>query len=528
MELYLLILLPIFTSLFLYLIPSKITNILSATVYLAVLTFSLNIFYRVRFLGETITTGQSDNFLGITLYCDQITAVFLVLVSFLFFCMFLYASVHDKANKLFSFLFTVLEGLVMLIFLSDDLFNIFVAIEVSAIVCAILIMFKRESRSIYDGLVYLLINIIGMLFLLLGIGSIYRQLGVLDLSAIAEAVSQRSAEELSLSFALLITGVLLKCAIFPLHFWLPTAHGTPGAPTVVSAILSGVYVKSGIYLFMRVEGIFGEIFPLSDLFFWLGVITSVAGIVMAVCQNDIKLILAYHTISQIGLIIAGLSAENEYVEAGAVLHIINHAIFKSLLFLAAGMIIKKYNTRNIYKIKGVLRSVPLAGIAVVCGILGITGAPFFNGSISKYFIGQTTDLLSTVLFTIINFGTILSFVKFKSMLLGKKQELPFVYDFSSTAVILTLSALCLFTGIFAEPFLYLVLGVPLNIGVSGYISKTAVWAASFVVAVLFYEKIIKKNKRIIGGIDFTVDLNTMVISIGSGFILIMGYLFFAV
>ncbi len=528
MELYLLILLPILASLFLYLIPSKITNILSIGVYLAVLIFASSIFIRVRFMGITISTSQTDSFLGITLYCDHIAAVFLVLVSFLFLCMFLYASVHDKANKLFSFLFTVLEGLVMLIFLSDDLFNIFVAIEVSAIVCAILIMFKRESRSIYDGLVYLLINIIGMLFLLLGIGGIYRQLGVLDLSAIAAAVQSRPPEELTLSFALLITGVLLKCAIFPLHFWLPTAHGTPGAPTVVSAILSGVYVKSGIYLFMRIEGIFGEIFPLSDLFFWLAVITSIAGIIMAVCQNDIKLILAYHTISQIGLIIAGLSVDNEYVQAGAVLHIVNHAIFKSLLFLAAGMIIKKYNTRNIYKIKGVLRSVPLAGIAIICGIFGITGAPFFNGSISKYFIGQTTDLLSTLIFTVINFGTILSFVKFKSMLFGKKRTLPFVYDFSSTAVILTLSALCLLTGIFAEPFLFFVLGIPLNIGVSGYISKTAVWAASFILAILFYEKIIKKSARIKVGIDFTVDLNTMAVCIGGGFMVIIGYLFIAV
>ncbi len=479
-------------------------------------------------MGITITTSVHDDFLGITLYCDHIAAVFLVLVSFLFLCMFLYASVHDKANKLFSFLFTVLEGLVMLIFLSDDLFNIFVAIEVSAIVCAILIMFKRESRSIYDGLVYLLINIIGMIFLLLGIGGIYRQLGVLDLSAISAVVSTRPPSELILSFALIITGVLLKCAIFPLHFWLPTAHGTPGAPTVVSAILSGVYVKSGIYLFMRIEGIFGEIFPLTDLFFWLGVITSIVGIIMAVCQSDIKLILAYHTISQIGLIIAGLSTENEYVQSGAVLHIINHAIFKSLLFLAAGMIIKKYNTRNIYKIKGVMRSIPLAGIAVICGILGITGAPFFNGSISKYFIGQTSDLLSTILFTIINFGTILSFVKFKSMLTGKKQDLPFVYDLSSTAVILTLSALCLITGIFAEPFLFLVLGVPLNIGISGYISKTAAWAACFLIALIFYDKLLKKNKALRAGIDFTVDLTTMAFCIGFGFMVILGYLFIVV
>ncbi len=524
MELYLIIVLPIFAALFFYLIPHKIAITLSTLVYVAVFVFTLNIFYRVRFLGETLTTKHSDNFLGITLYCDETASVFLVLVAFLFLCMFLYTSVRERTDKLFSFLFTVLEGLVMLIFLSQDLFNIYVAIEVSAIVCAILIMFKRESRSIYDGLVYLLINIVGMLFFLLGIGMIYRQLGILDLDGIAAAIHTRSADELSLAFALLMTGTLLKCAIFPMHFWLPLAHGTPGAPTAVSAILSGVYVKSGIYLFMRMKEIFSDLFPVGELFFWMGVITSIAGIIMAICQNDIKLILAYHTISQIGLIIAGLSSNNDKVEAGAVLHIVNHAIFKSLLFLAAGILIKKYGTRNIYKINGVMKSIPLAGIAIASGILGITGAPFFNGSISKYFLAQTDTTLSTFLFTLINFGTILSFVKFGRVLFGPKRELSFTYDFFSTAVILTLSTLCLLSGIFAEPFLDFVLGVTLDIGLSGYISKTLIWAGSFIAAEVLYRKVLSRSARLKSGIDFTLDFNNIVLCLGGSFLIIMVYI----
>ncbi len=524
MELYLIVILPIFTSLFLYLIPHKITVTLTAFVYVAVFIFTLNIFYRVRFLGEILTTKSNDNFLGITLYCDETASVFLVLVSFLFLCMFLYTSVRERTDKLFSFLFTVLEGLVMLIFLSQDLFNIYVAIEVSAIVCAILIMFKRESRSIYDGLVYLLINIVGMLFFLLGIGMIYRQLGVLDLDSIANLIHTRSAQELSLAFALLMTGTLLKCALFPMHFWLPLAHGTPGAPTAVSAILSGIYVKSGIYLFMRMKEIFSELFPVGELFFWMGVITSLLGIIMAICQSDIKLILAYHTISQIGLIVAGLSTPSEKVVTGAVLHIINHAIFKSLLFLAAGILIKKYGTRNIYKIRGVMKTLPLVGVAIASGILGITGAPFFNGSISKYFLAQTDTSLTTIVFTLINFGTILSFVKFGRVLLGPKQKISFTYDFLSTTVILTLSALCLLTGIFAEPFSVFIIGTPLNIGISGYISKTFIWAASFFFAELLYRKILSNNTRLKSGIDFTTNFNTVVLCVGGTFLLIMVYI----
>ena len=173
MELYFLIILPIFTSLLLYLLPGKVTTWLGSFLYLAVFGVTVHLFYRVRFGGEIVTTGGSPDFLGISLYCDLTASVFLMLVGFLFLCVFLYTNLPVRVNKLYSFLFTVLEGLIMLIFLSRDLFNIYVAIEVSAICCGVLIMFKRESRSIYDGLIYLLTNITGMLFFLLGICLLY-------------------------------------------------------------------------------------------------------------------------------------------------------------------------------------------------------------------------------------------------------------------------------------------------------------------------------------------------------------------
>lgn len=518
MELYLLIVLPIFASLLLYLIPHKWTTYLSSFLYLAVFLVTLRLFYRVRFLGEIVSTHQGENFLGITLYCDLTAAIFLVLVAFLFLCIFLFANVREHADKLYSFLFTVLEGLIMLIFLSRDLFNIYVAVEVSAIVCAILIMFKRESRSIYDGLVYLLSNITGMLFFLLGIGMLYRQTGVLDFDGIAAAVSACDPKTLVLPYALLMTGAALKCALFPLHFWLPLAHGTPGAPTAVSAILSGVYIKSGVYLFLRLQALFSPAIDCAQFFFWAGVVSSIAGIVMAVCQSDIKLILAYHTVSQIGLIVAGLSFPSETVQAGALLHIMNHALFKSLLFLAAGMLIARYGTRNIYQIRGVLRSAPLAGAAIIAGVLGITGAPFFNGSISKYFLAQTDTSLASFCFLIINFGTILSFVKFGRVLFGEKRDIDFKYDFWSTAVVALLSVLCLLTGVFAAPLLKFVLDSPLKISASGYVTKTLIWAASFVLADLLYRKVLSRSARIKAGIDMTVDFNAVVLCTGAGFL----------
>lgn len=417
MELYLLIVMPIFASLLLFLIPGRVTTWLCTGIYGAVLAVTLYLFWRVRFAGEIISTKSGGSFLGITLYCDRTAAVFLVLVAFIFLCVFVYTHSPGQTNKMFSFLMTVLEGLVMLIFLSRDLFNIYVAVEVATIVCAILIMYKKESRSIYDGLVYLLTSMTGMLFFLLGIGMIYRQFGVLDFDGVAAVLAGGASGSVELPYALIMTGVCLKCAIVPMHFWLPLAHGTPSALSGVSALLSGIYVKSGIYLFVRVQDLFSPVIRTEEFFFWLGVITSIAGIIMAVCQCDIKLILAYHTISQLGLIIAGLSTGSAAAQAGAMLHIINHAMFKSLLFLSAGLLIAAYGTRNVYKIRGVFRQMPAVGMAVAAGILGITGAPFFNGSISKYLLAQGGSLADYA-FLVINFGTALSFVKFGRMLFG--------------------------------------------------------------------------------------------------------------
>lgn len=520
MELYFLIILPIFASLLLYLLPSRLTTWLSTGIYAAVFAVTVHIFYRIRFGGELLTTKTGPDFLGITLYCDLQASVFLILVAFLFLCIFLYTNLSVRVNRLYSFLITVLEGLIMLIFLSRDLFNIYVAVEVSTIACAVLIMFQKESRSIYDGLIYLLTNITGMLFFLFGIGLLYRQCGVLDFDGLKVSVSLQDKSRLLLPYVFLMTGVCMKCALFPMHFWLPAAHGTPGAPTAVSAMLSGLYIKSGVYLFIRLQDIFSPVFPMARFFFWAGIVTSLAGIVMAVCQCDIKLILAYHTISQIGLIIAGLSTAPEISRAGAMLHIVNHALFKSLLFLASGILISHYGTRNVYRIRGVMKHIPLAGTAITAGILGITGAPLFNGSISKYMLAKTDSFVADLCFFIINFGTILSFVKFGSMLFGGEKKQRVRIGGCPAFVLILLSALCFATGIFAGPFLDLFFDMPLHLGLLGYLSKAFLWAASFLLAWLFYKKVLCKIKRLKSGIDLSLDLNHIALCAGLGFLVL--------
>jgi len=255
-------------------------------------------------------------------------------------------------------------------------------------------------------------------FYLLGMGYLYKLTGTLDMDIAAKAVSQLDPSSLLLPYALIMTTISMKCALSPLFGWLPKAHGAPGAPSAVSAILSGLHIKSGIYLFIRFRHVFSAVHP-DEFFLVIGIITGIAGFILSLSQSDIKLILAYSTISQIGIIMTGLSLNNSYSYIGAVYHIVNHALFKSALFLSAGLISHTYHTREIDNVRGVFRRTPILGAATILAILGITGAPFFNGSVSKYFIASGAGRLVSGLLMFNNLGTITIFIKYSATLFGR-------------------------------------------------------------------------------------------------------------
>ncbi len=496
MILALLIFVPIPIALLTYLLNTKITRLIAGLLQLIVLSLSFYIFVFVRYGGGDIHlfAGSIDS-LSVHLVANNLSSLFVLLSAFIFTISFLYTLTRETTHGLFVFLLFSLQALIITAFLSDDIFNIYLVLEISSILCSMLILYNRTNRSLYDGLIYLLTNMVGMLFFLMGIGYLYKIFGELSLTKLAPLVSQVDKKQvLALPYAFLLTGVSLKCAFLPLHAWLPKAHGTPGAPAVVSAILSGVYVKCGIYLFMRIREMFLPVINTDSFFLVIGFATGLIGIVLALLQTDIKLILAYHTISQIGLILIGLSLGNEYALSGAILHIVNHAFFKSLLFLCAGILIKNYASRNVYAIRGVFKQMPVLSMSLIAGILGITGAPFFNGSISKYFIqAGGTEALAQGLIVSINIGTALSFVKFGSMLFGKTKKNDFEKnDIPSAIALLILSLACLFTGVFGEEFMSVVLGYSYSIDLSGYISKAIVWLASIAFAVFVYKFIFSK------------------------------------
>jgi multicomponent Na+:H+ antiporter subunit D len=371
-----------------------------------------------------------------------------------------------------------------------------VLIEVLTVVVAVMIMFLRDKRSVYDGMLYLMVNTVAVLFYLLGTGTLYKLTGVLDIDAAAASVHVLGKDRFLLPMALIMTALSLKCALMPLFSWLPKAHSAPGAPTVVSAVLSGLHIKSSLYLFIRMTELFWEVIP-SGFFLAVGVITGIAGFLLALAQSDIKLILAYHTISQIGMIMIGLSLGDDYSYTGSVYHMINHSLFKSALFLCAGIIARAYGTRDIYKLRGVLRRMPWIGAATIMAVLGITGTPLFNGSISKYFIMSDAGIMVTGAIIFINLGTIISFIKYSSMLFGEAGAQREKVEWCKQAVVAVLGVICFAGGIFGEQFIYFLFGFNVSVDTMGYIEKVLLYILSLAAGFVIYKYVIKKHNTLL-------------------------------
>lgn len=511
MPLYLFVLLPIVAGLISYGIGEKLRAPFLLAFQIGYFAFTFYVFMQVREQGHILwnSAGYQDG-LALSLYADRLS-IFLVLVtSILFFFFLVYGSGESYFDAKFTFLYMVLEGLMSGLFLSSDLFNIYIFLEVATVVVSILIMFNKEKQAIYDGMIYFFVNVIGTSFLLLGIGMIYNTFGLLDMRYIREAMSLISnPRAMIIPFGLLMVTISLKTAVTPLFSWLPKAHGTPSAPPVVSALLSGLYIKTGVYLYIRFSTMFQPVIDIRQFFLVIGFLTAIIGFVMALGQHDIKLILAYHTVSQVGLIMIGLNLASEIAFWGGVMHIFHHAIFKSTLFLTAGAVYDAYGTRDVYHIRGVLKTMPLVGVAILLSVLGIMGAPFFNASISKYMIMHGTDNYAlTLLINLVNLGTVMSFVKYSTMLFGTpkfnhKIEVKRSIEWSS----LFLGLASLLTGVFAIPISQFLLNYEFTVNLAEYNQKTLVFIFMVIAGIAFYNGTIKHGSILdrIGHIELTFN-----------------------
>ncbi|EXJ22507.1 Na(+) H(+) antiporter subunit D [Alkalibacterium sp. AK22] len=531
--LYLLVIGPILAGIVSILFKKRDTRLFIVGAQIVQFIYSLIIFIQVRTDGTVFNyMSRLPEGVAITLMADIISSVFVLLTTIIFLMLMLYAFHKDYFTTQFGFLFLVLQGLIISLFFTTDLFNIFVMLEVATVVVAILIMINKEKQAIYDGMIYFFVNVIGTAFLLLGIGMLYRTTGLLDMRAISEALELLdSPRAVILPFAMMMTTLSLKTAVVPLFSWLPKAHGTPSAPPVVSAVLSGLFIKTGVYMFIRFSAMFEPVIQAQELFFIIGFITSIFGFIMALSQNDIKMILAYSTVSQIGLIMIGLNMGSDIAYWGALFHVVSHALFKSTLFLAAGQVYNQYGTRDIRMMRGVLRSMPLTGMAIIFGILGVTGAPMFNGSISKYMIsyGSYRPMVQLGL-NLINLGTIMYFLKFSTILFGKdnrpEDERPPKEDLLSELLVFIMGGLILLTGVYGPVSMDILFGYQVEVFSTEYFEKGFVYALMIIAAIGLYNGVINKGGLLDRISHVELTFNAVITSMTGFFIFVASYVYF--
>jgi multicomponent Na+:H+ antiporter subunit D len=328
--------------------------------------------------------------LNITLALDSFSALLLITISLVAFCVTLYSvnymEHYGAKGNFYALLLVMVAGMNGLV-LSNDLFTIYLFLEAAAIASYGLIAFGLQRDPLEASLKYLLLSAAATAFILLGIVMLFGLTGSLELDKIRAGL-EALAEPRAAAF---VTGVFLmgfglKAAMVPFHAWLPDAHSS--APAPISAMLSGVLIKVlGIYAIARIFlVVFGVSPELTTVLMLFGCASILVGAFLALGQNDIKRMLAYSSVSQIGYILIGLASGSAFGILGALFHVLNHATAKSLLFLNAGALEQATGTRELDKMGGLARRMPLTAGTSVVGSLAISGVPPLNGFWSKLFI----------------------------------------------------------------------------------------------------------------------------------------------
>jgi len=357
---------------------------------------------------------------------DKLSAFFIIVINITVFIGFLYArgylepyygskSALRFSIHYFSYIWLYLSMLMVVMF--RDGLSFLIAWEIMALSSFFLVIFDAEDRTILKtGINYLIQMHVGMFFILIAFLLAEKATGQMGFDALGPYFSKHSSIPL---FVLFFIGFGIKAGFIPLHTWLPEAH--PAAPSHVSGVMSGVMIKMGIYGILRVlVSVQSDMLLIGVILLITSLVSGVMGVMMAIVQHDLKRLLAYHSIENIGIIgigiglgMIGIATGNAALAilglAGGLLHVLNHSLFKSLLFFNAGSVYKATHTRNIEHLGGLMKKMPYTASLFLVGSLAICGLPPFNGFISEYLIymGMFKSLSAANLYqSILILGTI--------------------------------------------------------------------------------------------------------------------------
>jgi hydrogenase-4 component F len=339
------------------------------------------------------------------LHVDALSALLIVLISTLAFLVVIYSTSHMRvlvaAGKVPEERLPLFYGLILLFVATmiwacatDNIIVLFLAVEATTLASALLVTFYWNRRALEAGYKYLLLLTVGITFALFGCvlvyaahagyapGSHWDAMMLSGIRAHATAIAAQSPSMLILAMGFLLIGFGTKAGLIPFHPWLPDAHAE--APSPVSVLLSGIVIKVGAYAIARtVVPFFVPLPGLQTLVVLLGCVTMLIGIALVAAQDDLKRLLAYSSVSQIGYVVVGLGVGTYLGFFGAIYHILNHALAKSALFLGAGAIEQTTGTRALGKLGGLSRAMPVTAACFLTACLALGGAPGLNGFMSK-------------------------------------------------------------------------------------------------------------------------------------------------
>ncbi len=355
----------------------------------------------------SITLGGWGRNVGIELVADRTSLVFGFLTLFLEGSILCYLW-REHLQPYFFMLLHLLLGAVFSLLFAQDLFNIYVIMELLTLVSFLLVGYGKRPHQIWASLKYLFLASLGMGIYLLGVAVIYYHTGTMNLGLIAiQLAEQQNATWVLLSSSLLVTGIAVKAGIFIFSLWLPAAHAS--ASPAVSALLSGLVIKMGVVVLLRLA----TIFPLSGSLLVLGSLTGILGIVYAIAAHELKYMLAFQTLSHIGYLLIGIAAGSKIALSGILCYVLAHGLVKGLLFLAAGSASQATGKRNIRELIMERSSIPVVTrAALLVGTLGIIGLPPFAGFYGKALLnaGMQSYVTQTIL-ALLSFGTVVSFAR---------------------------------------------------------------------------------------------------------------------
>jgi NADH-quinone oxidoreductase subunit M len=318
---------------------------------------------------------------------DSASYPFALLISLMGFLATIYSTKymeHEHGYPAYMALLLMFNTGMLGVVLATNLFLLYIFWELMLIPSYFLIAYWGTGRPRIIGFKYFVFTHAGALAMLFGIIWLYVLYGTLEISQLSMLLTDR-AENFYIS-VLIFIGAAVKMAVFPFHTWLPDAHAE--APTPISVLLSGVMIKTGAYLIIRILlGLFSWVMPIMNIpIIILALISMVWGGVMALVQTDVKRVLAYSSISQVGYILFGLVTLTPIGIAGGVFHVLNHGFAKGLLFMCSGVLIYVLNERDLSKLGGLASRMPVTATAMLLGALSIAGTPPLGGFASEWMI----------------------------------------------------------------------------------------------------------------------------------------------